>query len=261
MEANMMRISYIASVTAFLAMSQASVGGVLPLPTSIVTLDIGNTQQSYNVSTPVDAKLTSGGLLASGMTILAGPPAVKGFASVSNISGDQATSSVFLQYYFSYSGPSNVQIPAIISTTGAVTTPLASANTAQVNLTTPLGATTLAFACESPSTTCDGGPNIPSFSIATPTMITSNTQYIIAIDLFLVANTFINANSAIASGFIDPVISIDPDFALRDEFTLELSPGVSNSAVPETPIWTMMLVGFAGLGFAAYRHRRTAISI
>lgn len=30
------------------------------------------------------------------------------------------------------------------------------------------------------------------------------------------------------------------------------------SAVPEPATWTMMILGFAGLGFAAYRHKRTA---
>jgi hypothetical protein len=33
------------------------------------------------------------------------------------------------------------------------------------------------------------------------------------------------------------------------------------SAVPETPTWTMLLAGFAGLGFVCYRRRRSAVSI
>ena len=44
-----------------------------------------------------------------------------------------------------------------------------------------------------------------------------------------------------------------PPFALLD--------GVSLTAVPEPSTWAMMLVGFAGLGYAAYRRRRTPVAI
>jgi hypothetical protein len=36
---------------------------------------------------------------------------------------------------------------------------------------------------------------------------------------------------------------------------------LTGSAVPEPSTWAMMLLGFGGLGFAAYRSRRTAISV
>ena len=41
-----------------------------------------------------------------------------------------------------------------------------------------------------------------------------------------------------------------PPFALLD--------GVSLTAVPEPSTWAMMFVGFAGLGYAAFRRRRPA---
>jgi hypothetical protein len=44
-----------------------------------------------------------------------------------------------------------------------------------------------------------------------------------------------------------------PPFALLD--------GVSLTAVPEPSTWAMMLLGFGGLGYAAFRRRRTAIAI
>ena len=44
-----------------------------------------------------------------------------------------------------------------------------------------------------------------------------------------------------------------PPFALLD--------GVSLTAVPEPSTWAMMLVGFGGLGYAAFRRRRTALAI
>ena len=44
-----------------------------------------------------------------------------------------------------------------------------------------------------------------------------------------------------------------PPFALLD--------GVTLTAVPEPSTWAMMLVGFSGLGYAAYRRRRTPVAI
>jgi hypothetical protein len=44
-----------------------------------------------------------------------------------------------------------------------------------------------------------------------------------------------------------------PPFALLD--------GVSLTAVPEPSTWAMMLVGFGGLGYAAYRRRRMALAV
>jgi hypothetical protein len=44
-----------------------------------------------------------------------------------------------------------------------------------------------------------------------------------------------------------------PPFALLD--------GVSLTAVPEPSTWAMMLVGFGGLGYAAFRRRRTALAV
>jgi hypothetical protein len=44
----------------------------------------------------------------------------------------------------------------------------------------------------------------------------------------------------------------EPPFALLDGITL--------TAVPEPSTWAMMLIGFGGLGFAAYRRRRGAVA-
>jgi hypothetical protein len=61
------------------------------------------------------------------------------------------------------------------------------------------------------------------------------------------------------SSYIDPVLTIDS--ANADQYSLALSPGVVQSpvlgGVPEPSTWAMMLVGFAGLGYAGYRRVRT----
>jgi hypothetical protein len=60
--------------------------------------------------------------------------------------------------------------------------------------------------------------------------------------------------------FVDPYFSIDPSFADADLYQIGLSPGVGNEpfsglpvAVPEPSTWAMLLLAFAGLGFAGYR--------
>ena len=50
------------------------------------------------------------------------------------------------------------------------------------------------------------------------------------------------------NGFIDPTLTSDATAG-----TLLFSPGVGQAPVPEPSTWAMMLVGFVGLGFAAFR--------
>jgi hypothetical protein len=58
-----------------------------------------------------------------------------------------------------------------------------------------------------------------------------------------------------ASGFIDPMINFDPIFVLPPGFALEFN-GVTNAtAAPEPSTWAMMILGFAGIGFMAYRRK------
>jgi hypothetical protein len=63
-----------------------------------------------------------------------------------------------------------------------------------------------------------------------------------------------------SSAFIDPYFSIDPSTTDAQDYQIFLSAGVENigpaGAVPEMATWTMMLLGFAGLGFVGYRGAR-----
>jgi hypothetical protein len=56
---------------------------------------------------------------------------------------------------------------------------------------------------------------------------------------------------------VDPVFTIDPSLANADQYSFLFSDGVGNSpsAVPEPSTWAMMILGFAGVGFMAYRRR------
>jgi hypothetical protein len=64
--------------------------------------------------------------------------------------------------------------------------------------------------------------------------------------------SFIGGGSVTDTAFIDPSYQIAPGTPDADQYTIYLSSGVSNT-VPEPSTWSMMLIGFAGLGFAGWR--------
>jgi hypothetical protein len=56
------------------------------------------------------------------------------------------------------------------------------------------------------------------------------------------------------SGYIDPTFKVVGDNP--DAYTLVFSPGIGNvDAVPEPSTWAMMILGFAGVSFMAYRRK------
>jgi hypothetical protein len=82
----------------------------------------------------------------------------------------------------------------------------------------------------------------------------SNTVYTLDLEVN-------NATAAHESsqGILDPVIAVDPTDPNAADLEVLTSPGIGNSsAVPEASTWAMMLAGFTGLGYAAYRRRAVA---
>lgn len=70
----------------------------------------------------------------------------------------------------------------------------------------------------------------------------------------------IERSSLNASGFIDPMITFDPNFD-SSGLSLQFSSGILNaSAAPGPSNWAMLLLGFCGLGFLAHR-RRNALRV
>jgi hypothetical protein len=56
---------------------------------------------------------------------------------------------------------------------------------------------------------------------------------------------------------------VDPVFIASAGYTLDISAGIGNlgvSAVPEPATWAMLLIGFAGIGFASYRRSRPSLA-
>jgi hypothetical protein len=76
--------------------------------------------------------------------------------------------------------------------------------------------------------------------------------------LALISGEIYTVSMAISLGLSDgsAYATVDPTFTLPAGYSLELSPGVSNGAVPEPAAWALMLVGVGGVGALA-RHRRS----
>jgi PEP-CTERM motif len=62
-------------------------------------------------------------------------------------------------------------------------------------------------------------------------------------------------NIAESSATVDPTFAIDPSFA--QQYSIVFSPSIG--AVPEPSTWAMMILGFAGVGFMAYRRKSKPI--
>jgi len=101
---------------------------------------------------------------------------------------------------------------------------------------------------------CLNGCPSPGFAIATAPFtanhqlqMVANTLYFIQMDLLIAPRP----TGVQVSAMIDPMFSSD----FGGEFAF--SPGVfaATSAVPEPSTWAMMILGFAGVGFTAYRRK------
>ncbi len=84
----------------------------------------------------------------------------------------------------------------------------------------------------------------------TPIAVQLNTSAIVPLT---------EAGSSSASAYLDPYFSIDPSNADASAYAILVSPGIANTpATPEPSTWAMLLLGFAGLGWAGGRRGRLA---
>jgi len=77
---------------------------------------------------------------------------------------------------------------------------------------------------------------------------------------FTIGNTLLGAGSYYieATGLYAPLYSAGPHPGSVDTFAkLSVAGGLTVSAVPEVSTWAMMFLGFAALGFAGFRSRRS----
>jgi hypothetical protein len=247
----------------FASISSASAVTVLPRATSEIILTSNGDQRSQFDVTALS--FTNGTATSSGAASLGGPTSVSPGAPVSPptvsvtssaFAPGQAISQAFEEYWFRVSGPTGVNVPIIIEASGSVTQSLTTPNTAQLSFGTPSGVSEIASAClGADAINCGSLGSKASFSIATPETVISGADYNLQMTVFAVAQA--GAGQDTQSASIDPFLSIDPTFLLDNPgFSLEFSSGVVNvSPVPEPSTWAMMILGFCGLGFMAYRQK------
>jgi PEP-CTERM motif len=84
--------------------------------------------------------------------------------------------------------------------------------------------------------------------------VSTNQIYTVTLYTYVSANVYFGSNALISS-FVDPTFTIDP--ATSDIGQLDLIFSSNIGAVPEPSTWAMMILGFAGVGFAAYRRKST----
>jgi hypothetical protein len=88
-----------------------------------------------------------------------------------------------------------------------------------------------------------------SFANRLPLDLITDTVYDVNMDISLSGTPLVTATA-----------SVDPIFDVPVGYTLYLSPGIENGSVPEPSTWAMVLMGFAGLGFAGYRASRKSVT-
>jgi hypothetical protein len=232
----------------------ASADIVLPNASNIIHLRTDNTiQQTTSFGTQT---LGNGDISATGTASLGGPPNISAAASYVGCTANCGSSnaSVYETYFFAVNGPDGALGHVTIAANGAVSP------TTQTNLNfatlifggNNLSNVTLGSACQGE---CSGTglPNNTSFSLATAETLTTNTLYEIQMSVDVSAAYYLGPSTA--SGFIDPMITFDPNFNSTG-LSLEFSTGIINvAAVPEPSTWAMMILGFCGVGFMAYRRK------
>jgi len=156
-----------------------------------------------------------------------------------------ALSESFLTYYMWISGPTSA-VQILLEAEGQ---------------TTAIGSSVFPTATLEIHGTIDGGNGLSytacsncsgnsSFSINETHAFQTNSTYIIKMD------ASVSDSSGSGSAWVDPF------FGAPDGFTITLSNNIGNlpltESVPEPSTWAMMILGFAGVGFLAYRRRSQA---
>jgi len=166
--------------------------------------------------------------------------------------GNGAIAQGSIQYHFSVVGPTNVLVPLIVTASGQLSG-FSDANNNTAFLTFVTSESNLfAGTCLFANLNCTYGTDPLSVNAAMSTM--SNYENGIFMTLSLVAN-----GTGSVSGFLDPIVQIDPSFDRASEFQLLFSPGVGNSpfaVVPEPG--TLALLGSSVIGLGLARRRKAA---
>ncbi len=173
-------------------------------------------------------------------------PAITSTATANaTANGSEAFAS--LNYYFEISGPASNSLSVNVFANGSLFSDsgtMQSTDFLRVNGTTIVNATSF------------GGSNNGAFTrSATLSGLSYNVAYFIEMNVTAIAHP-----SGTATAFLDPYLFLDPSL-VEQGYSIITSPGIGNSltsAVPEPSTWAMMVLGFTGVGFMAYRRKSKA---
>jgi hypothetical protein len=245
-----------ASAIVALAPSQAEAtpvaiwSGFVSVSTGFGALDFPQSATISNVGTQAVLSLDGSASVQSTATPL---PAITSTATANaTASGAEAFGSLF--YYFAISGPASTALASVnvfangslFSDSGAT---MQSTDFLRVAGTTIVNASSF------------GGTNNGAFTASTTLSgLSYNVDYAIEMNALALVHP-----AGTASAFLDPYLFLDPDL-LAQGYSIITSDGIGNnptvsSAVPEPSTWAMMIFGFAGLGFIAYRRKSKPTSI
>jgi PEP-CTERM motif len=113
--------------------------------------------------------------------------------------------------------------------------------------------------------TCAAIPPDPSCSSSPSSLDSTFTLYPgrYSVDIGVSGDAEADDGNSSFSASVDPIIAISPEFlASNPGYSLTFSAGIQQpstlGAIPEPSTWAMLVVGFAGLGFAGWRRGRGA---
>src|SRR5258708_2842345 len=104
-------------------------------------------------------------------------------------------------------------------------------------------------------TSSDQGLNNGAFTSTSTISVYANNA---AFEVEMIVKALTQDTSVSATAFLDPLFSIDPSTPNAGQYSFLFSAGIGNGpigGVPEPSTWAMMLLGFAGIGFMAYRRK------
>jgi len=171
-------------------------------------------------------------------------PSVSAYGNAVGI-GIDVSANISLQYSFEVIGPSGivpetvpVRATSILSVSGASLGGGTWTSTAEISL-------------DSRSLSITSSNSIsPSTLIFEKTFnLLTDTPYSVSLSADFQAQSFVVGDAANDVG-----ASVDPTLSAPNGYSIFFSKGIS-SAVPEPSTWAMLLLGFVGIGFMAYRRK------
>jgi hypothetical protein len=244
-----------ASAVAALVPSQAEAtpvavwSGFVGVSTGFGALD---PSQSATISTVGTNAVSSADGSASVQSTATPLPAITATATANATAlGAEAFSD--LGYAFHISGPASNSLSVNILAAGSLFS--GSGSTQSTDFLSVAG-TTIVGGFASNATSIGGNNNGSFTKSATISGLTNDLDYFIDMNVTALVHPSGTATGT-ATTFLDPYLFLDPSLVALG-YSIITSDGIGNSltvnaGVPEPSTWAMMILGFSGLGFMAYR--------